>query len=441
MPQRLHFVTSISVSNTKQCNDNGAGDMLSIFIGGVGRVATVRPNALVVLVSDLCDSLDLSVVCAIQFAEAFRGEIQRCFIAGFRHIVLQYDKRPEILKAACYLLGSYLIVEKDFDINRLLSCFSPTYPEIFECGHYKDNDKIKNSQSTISDCWRAMKRAADSKVLSTEPQIFAISLQTMSRQPFDLIHVIPTKLIVVRKQKLDDPSELLPCLESCGVTAIAELSAHASAPEHYQHHAACLEVQQLAFDGRPTPPPAAVSHFFRRVVDRAGGAVALVCGEDGPPGGAETLAALYLMRSHGFGARGAAAWVEMAARGGGPGPKQREYLRGVEDMMRARAARRGRAWPGDSGGDDRQSDAAEPGTPAGGDFSPEGSGDHWADARAGPGGVLGDRRARSCSPSAFARVLAAAAPAAGRAHVPVALAGLHRASADRHLVRVTNVPR
>jgi hypothetical protein len=73
-----------------------------------------------------------------------------------------------------------------------------------------------------------------------------------------------------------------------------------------------LEAHVLSFAGSPLPPPATAARFFR-ILDEAvaaGGAVALQSGGAGR-GPTGTLAALCLMRSYGFAAREAIAWVRI----------------------------------------------------------------------------------------------------------------------------------
>jgi hypothetical protein len=67
------------------------------------------------------------------------------------------------------------------------------------------------------------------------------------------------------------------------------------------------------------PPPAAAACFFRLAdaAAAAGGAVAVQSGGAGR-GPTGTLAALYLMRTYGFGAREAIAWVRIMRPVGQP---------------------------------------------------------------------------------------------------------------------------
>jgi hypothetical protein len=87
----------------------------------------------------------------------------------------------------------------------------------------------------------------------------------------------------------------------------------------------------LAFDGRSAPPDRAVAAFLA-AADAAEGAVAVRCGAE--PGGAATLIALYMMRTHGFGARAAVGWQHVVRPGSVVGAQQ-DYLCTVE----GRAAR------------------------------------------------------------------------------------------------------
>jgi cell division cycle 14 len=125
-------------------------------------------------------------------------------------------------------------------------------------------------------------------------------------------------------------AEMLPEL---GVTAVVRLSRRAEydrrrfADRGLQHH-------DLDFGGGPTPSPAAVAAFFR-IVDGAAGVVALHGRES--LGRAGTLAALHLMRAHGFAAREAIAWVRVMRPGSVLG-EQQHFLARVERAVAAATA-------------------------------------------------------------------------------------------------------
>ena len=185
-----------------------------------------------------------------------------------------------------------------------------------------------------------MKRAKDSGLVplprSSEPSIDGF------------FQAVGPKLILLRNTDvLSDVVDLV--IRDRSITAIVRLLADHTRPTP-PHLCPGVRQVHLSFDDGANPPPSAVSFLFRKVVDCADGAVALVCGEDGPPGGAETLAALHLMRRHGFLAAEAAAWVEMAGLGSGLGAAQRRYLAAVEELMKERAAQYGVGWPGSGSG-------------------------------------------------------------------------------------------
>ncbi len=98
-------------------------------------------------------------------------------------------------------------------------------------------------------------------------------------------------------------------------------------------------------DDSAGPPDRAVAAFFA-AADAAGGAVAVHCAEG--LGRTEALVALYLMRSHGFGAWEAMGWLRISRPSSVLGARQQHYLCAEErraERMRAvlAAARRAQA--------------------------------------------------------------------------------------------------
>jgi hypothetical protein len=168
----------------------------------------------------------------------------------------------------------------------------------------------------------------------------------------DLHEVLPGKLILFR-----GPRDLSGAEHRDKLAADASFLHRDFSPDYYArlfeglNVSAVVRLNSVHYDARaftdrgiqhvdldcgssPTPPPCAIAAFFR-IVDAAPGAVA-VHGRGGH-GRAATLAALYLMRSHGFRAREATAWLRLMRLGSVLGEQQR-YLAEIERSVSAVAA-------------------------------------------------------------------------------------------------------
>ena len=160
----------------------------------------------------------------------------------------------------------------------------------------------------------------------------------------DLHVVVPGKLIAFRgpidlggRRLLDDsdglrhfsPIHYVPNLLALGTTAVLRLNEDQYDPLVFT--AAGIEHIDLPFDDCAVPPARVVAAFFA-AVDRQRGLTAVHC--KAGLGRTGTLIALYLMRSCGFGARPAIAWLRIVRPGSVIGVQQ-HYLCDVERRLAA----------------------------------------------------------------------------------------------------------
>ena len=301
----------------------------------------------IVHMSDLCpENVSGNLPAIHRFVGALESRIDFCFNMNMRDLHLLCPVDRAALDTACFFLGCYMILVQNDNVKRIYNFFH----EFLGLNLTSRVIGRFDHESTIVDSWRTLKRAKDSGLVplprSSEPSIDG---------PFQ---AVGPKLILLRNTDvLSDVVDLV--IRDRSITAIVRLLADHTRPTP-PHLCPGVRQVHLSFDDGANPPPSAVSFLFRKVVDCADGAVALVCGEDGPPGGAETLAALHLMRRHGFLAAEAAAWVEMAGLGSGLGAAQRRYLAAVEELMKERAAQYGVGWPGSGSGSEWCAAAAAP---------------------------------------------------------------------------------
>ena len=244
-----------------------------------------------------------------------------------------------------------MILFLEYKAEDVSKCF-----EIFDRDFFEDyrDASYSSSEFTISllNCWRGLEHAKDEGWVSSPSSKSPYRWGMIDAEAYDhydnplhadLHEVVPGKLIIFRgpkdlggltyKDNLRDgafisrdfsPEYCADLLKDLGVSTIVRLNrpqydAAAFVSRGFDH-------MDLDFEGGSTPPPLAAARFFR-AVDGAPGLVAIHGRES--LGRAGTLAALHLMRSHGFGAREAMAWLRVMRPGAVLG-KQQHYLAHVE---------------------------------------------------------------------------------------------------------------
>ena len=270
-------------------------------------------------------------------------------------IALRVPFQHHAVSTAVFLVGSYMLFSIGLPIIDVEARFAPFAPLLAALreGWAHGNPNAMCVQCSISDCWGGLSKALQLGWIASPSEVAAAAAAADSDEldPFrqDIQELVPGKLVVFRGPRaLPDgapwrdvvtgdgrpvgrefsPAHLAPALRRLGAVVVVRLNA----PDYPagDFPAAGLAFADLHVPKDGPPPPAVVAKFLR-LLDAAPGAVALH--SLASRGRAGTLAALYAMRRHGFGAREAAGWLR-AVRPGSVAPAQLEYLAGREAVLR-----------------------------------------------------------------------------------------------------------
>ena len=314
-----------------------------------------------------CDDFGpLNMISVIRFVHSMEKKMKEASDNDTKYLVCctSAGKRP--FTNASFLLGAYMILKLEYRAVAVCHCFQVIDPGLYES--YRDAlEAPADFHLGLADCWRGLERGKELgwirlPTLKAPFQWGLIDAEAYDHydNPLnaDLHEVVPGDLVIFRgpkdlggprfRNKLRDgrflnrdfsPEYYAEMLRELGVSTIIRLNR----PEY----AAAVFVSQgfqhldLDFEGGSTPPLSTVARFFR-AVDEARGLVAIHGRES--LGRAGTLAALHLMRSHGFGARDAIAWLRVMRPGVVLG-EQQHYL--VNVQQRVRSCCEGRAGQGE----------------------------------------------------------------------------------------------
>jgi cell division cycle 14 len=309
-----------------------------------------------------CDDFGpMNLSSTIHFIKLLDAKISECAAQGIGMLVYSVDSGRRPLSNGVMLLGAYMILMQDQTPNQVAVRFGWIGKEQVE--DFRDATHLPGDFGlTLLDCWSGLHRGK---------QLAWIARPTCLDCPFwgeidmeqyehyddpleaDLVEVVPLKLIAFRGPRdlggakyVDNearwsrrfgPEHFAEALQDLGVSDVVRLNA----PEYDAgvFAAAGIRHHDLFFEDCTEPPPDVVAAFFR-IVDGAEGVVAVHClaglGRTG------SLAALHMMRSHGFTAREAMGWLRIMRPGSVIG-EQQQFLCTVERWMASRVGRSG-AW-------------------------------------------------------------------------------------------------
>ena len=285
----------------------------------------------------LCDDFGpMNMACVVRFIEQLDEELTK-YPSSRLFFCVEDGKRN--LTNAVFLLGSYMILRLDWQLNDVAECFSWMEPGQYE--EYRDATFCKPTFGlTLMDCWRGLEKGVHLGWVSCpdDDSDFWGRIDIDEYEHYDnplngdLHEVVPGKLIAFRgpqdlgaAEYLDDdrghrkfsPSFYADVLKDFGVTTVVRLNEEEYDGRVFAAHG--LRFVDLHFADCTAPPPHIIAGFFA-AVDTADGAVAVHC--KAGLGRTGTLIALYMMRSRGFTARDAMGWLRIMRPGSVIGEQQ-----------------------------------------------------------------------------------------------------------------------
>ncbi len=347
---------------------------------------------------------------------------------------------PNSLTKAVFLLGAYLVLKHEHTATRVEACFKKIPGILVQERKTKDqNTQEPDLRLSLVDCWRALEKGQRKgwirRPSALTPYLWGkIDIEAYGHydDPLhaDLNEIVPGEILSFRgprdlggpsfRDNMRDgrfrsrdfsPEYFADILKDLGVSAVVRVNS-----PHYDRQVFVergFEHVDLDFGGGPTPPSHAANQFLK-LVEQAGGVVAVHGSES--LGRAGTLIALHLMRSHGFGALEAVAWLRIM-RPGSVLAEQLRYLVGIEESLRAVAASVGAFRPS------RAQDPADLGAEGVGGLRPMAEAIKWQSTRRLLSGL---QKHFSLSSRGFAAELSLSTSSAG----PAGTAKLSRASSS-----------
>ena len=312
------------------------------------RMFKLKPT---IVYDPLCDDFGpMNMACIANCISQLRDELTH---DGSCRLIYCVDDSKRSLTNAVFLLGAYMILERNASIEDVDDCFSWLKPDQFE--DYRDATYTRPTfRLSLVDCWRGLDKGIRLGWVARPDEgdddfwgMIDIAEYAHYDSPLngDLHEVVPGKFVAFRgpedlggTEYEDDhrgfrrfsPSFYIDALKDQGVTTVVRLNdAHYDAAGFGDKG---IRVVELEYDDCTAPPPHIVAVFLA-AVDAEEGSVAVHC--KAGLGRTGTLIGVWMMLRRGFTAREAMGWLRIMRPGSVIG-EQQHYLCALEEQQQRR---------------------------------------------------------------------------------------------------------
>jgi cell division cycle 14 len=249
-----------------------------------------------------------------------------------RPVALITSSESKTFTNTVFLLGAFMLLKFNKDLDYAMKCLEPVLSGTLS---YKNVSRTSGHsfELHVQDCLCGLLRAKIAGWVDFGPGGFDVDEYRHLDNPLnaDLHEVVPGKLVLMRgprdlcggalwrdSERADgcfshrdfSPAHYADILAQLDVRAVVRCSAPLYARAAFEDEGIAV-VDLCCEDG--APPPVDIVAKFLALAERLPGAIAVHCGSG--RGRSGTLAALYLMKHHGFTAREAIGWLRIVRPG------------------------------------------------------------------------------------------------------------------------------